>query len=94
MKLLRLKKWDDFGLEIQLELLSWKRFNVFTCTYSHSDLFKETSFWPRVSLNIALFCWRSVLGIDVICNSHSLEVILLQKTCDDYTLDIPPLLEF
>ena len=94
MKLFRLKKWDDFGLEILLELVSWKRFNVCTCTYSHSKWYKPKRFWPEFCLSISMFRFHTVVIVDVIYGNHSLEISLFQKTLNDYTSGITPLLEF
>jgi hypothetical protein len=94
MKLVRLKKWDDFGLEILLELLSWKRFNVCTFTYSGSDLYKPKGFWPEFCLSISMFRWHAAVVVDIIYSNHSLEISLFQKTCNDYASSIPPLMEF
>jgi hypothetical protein len=94
MKLFRLKKWDDFGLEILLELLSWKRFNVCTCTYSCSDLYKSKGFFPELCLSISMFRWHTGVVIDIICSKHSFEISLFEKTFYDYTSTRPTLLEF
>jgi len=94
MKLVRLKKWDDFGLEILLELLSWKRFNVCTFTYSGSYLYKPKRVWPELSLSISMFRFHTVVIVDVICSNHSFEISLFQKTFNNYTSTITPLIEF
>ena len=94
MKLLRLKKWDDFGLEILLELVSWKRFNVCTFSYSCSNLYKPKGFWPELCLSISLFRWHTALVINIVYSNHFFEINLFQKTYDDYTSDVTPFLEF
>jgi len=94
MKLFRLKKWDDFGLEILLEILSWKHFNVCTCLYSCSKLYKSKKFLPELGLNISMFRWHTAVVINVVYNNHFCEISLFQKTDEDYTSAITPLLEF
>ena len=94
MKLFRLKKWDDFGLEILLELVSWKRFNVCTFSYSCSNLYKPKGFWPELCLSISLFRWHTALVINIVYSNHFFEINLFQKTYNDYTSDITSFLEF
>jgi len=94
MKLLRLKKWNDFGLEISLEILSWKRFNVCTCAYSCSDLHKATKFLPEISVSFSFLRWHSLISTYFICNKHAFEVTFFEKTFTNYTSQLPTLLEF
>ena len=51
MKLIDFKHWWDFGQEIKLTLLKFKRFSVFNLEIHHSDYFdwKDVNIYTTVS---------------------------------------------